>query len=62
LEPRRITVADYIQPTTDTPEVEAHIAAEVLDLQGISIDDAARSGVTAPVPGSCSSCVGSFCM
>jgi hypothetical protein len=66
LERRRTTVADdnepIIEETPEEPEVEAHTAAEVLDLQGISIDEASRSGFTSPVAGSCSSCVGSFCM
>ena len=49
------------EPEDEQPEVEAH-AEEVLGLQGI---DTLSSGVTGGGDqgfGSCSSCVGSFCM
>ncbi|MBM9508898.1 hypothetical protein [Actinacidiphila acididurans] len=63
-------MADDNEPTTEeteeSPEVEAHTAEtaeEVLDLQGISIDQESRAGFTSPgQAGSCSSCVGSLCM
>lgn len=66
-----ITVAEDIKPTTEeteptpedteeTPEVEAHAAAEVLNLQGITTESVTGGGGAGF--GSCSSCVGSFCM
>ena len=54
-------MADELEPTVDgedTPEVEAHASERVLDLQGISIEDPAETGVLAA---SCSSCNGSLC-
>ncbi|WP_328916111.1 MULTISPECIES: hypothetical protein [unclassified Streptomyces] len=57
-------MADENEPVTEEtaeqPEVEAHAAAEVLDLQGISVN--ATEALDGRIPGSCSSCVGSFCM